>query len=445
MGGMLDKPVTEKESECGHPSGKLSLGWASSCMQGWRGGMEDAHICLPTLPGPSRWKDVAMFGVMDGHGGEQVAKFCERHLPVEVCAHHLNGSLDHGDLKAALIGAFHKMDELLRDTAASGAELMELTNPVVPQSMGRLPVGNRPVDPDHVGCTACVCCITEGHFIVANAGDSRAVLCRGGRAVALSQDHKPNSEVERKRITDAGGYIEVQNCASGTQYRVCGNLNLSRALGDLEYKKDRSRPPEEQMICATPDVETFERRPDDEFLVICCDGVWDVKSNQEVVDFIRERLPRQEPVGHPAAMARILEDLLDRCVSPDLRVTKGLGGDNMTAVLVQMPTRGHSQAPQLLSVKLSTLTHSSQGVVTVKLALPGACTCEDYSLCMRERSAQLQVRAAQAGGASQTFSLKGHLPPGAQLEAPVAGQQAKFHAETKTLSVKLRWWRPTEL
>ena len=42
---------------------------------------------------------------------------------------------------------------------------------------------------------------------VANAGDSRAVLCRGGQALALSEDHKPQSETERNRITAAGGFV----------------------------------------------------------------------------------------------------------------------------------------------------------------------------------------------------------------------------------------------
>ncbi|CAE8713869.1 unnamed protein product, partial [Polarella glacialis] len=101
-------------------------------------------------------------------------------------------------------------------------------------------------------------------------------------------DHKPNSYIEKSRIEAAGGYVE--NTAPG-QFRVNGNLNLSRALGDLEYKKDSTLPPEKQIICATPDVTFFDRDAKDEFLIICCDGVWDVKSNQEVVDFIRERLP----------------------------------------------------------------------------------------------------------------------------------------------------------
>jgi serine/threonine protein phosphatase PrpC len=65
-------------------------------------------------------------------------------------------------------------------------------------------------------------------LIIANAGDSRSVLCRGGTAVPLSYDHKPENEEERRRIEHAGSTI--------TEGRVDGNLNLSRSLGDLKYK-----------------------------------------------------------------------------------------------------------------------------------------------------------------------------------------------------------------
>jgi serine/threonine protein phosphatase PrpC len=65
-------------------------------------------------------------------------------------------------------------------------------------------------------------------LIIANAGDSRSVLCRGGVAVPLSYDHKPENEEERRRIEHAGSTI--------TEGRVDGNLNLSRSLGDMKYK-----------------------------------------------------------------------------------------------------------------------------------------------------------------------------------------------------------------
>eukprot|EP00929_Paragymnodinium_shiwhaense_P053539 TRINITY_DN26809_c0_g1_i2.p1 TRINITY_DN26809_c0_g1~~TRINITY_DN26809_c0_g1_i2.p1 ORF type:complete len:530 (+),score=95.44 TRINITY_DN26809_c0_g1_i2:184-1590(+) len=317
-------------------------------MQGWRPEMEDAHICLPSVGKAvsskaqpsmcSRWNDIALFGVMDGHGGEQVAKYCERHLPDAICAYPLNGAGDSG-LKPAFIEAFHSIDDMLRDKDCL-PELQSLTNvPAAGPGTGRMNRMRRDVDPDFVGCTCVMCCLTQTQIVVANCGDSRAVLSRGGAAVALSQDHKPNDPIEEHRIKAAGGFVETQNMGGTCQYRVCGNLNLSRALGDLEYKKDRTRPPGEQIISATPDVEFYDRTPEDEFLLICCDGVWDVKTCQQAIDFVRCRLPEGADSSEKD-MVKVLEDLLDDCVSKDvtqLREKKGLGGDNMTAVLVVFP------------------------------------------------------------------------------------------------------------
>ncbi|CAE8601638.1 unnamed protein product, partial [Polarella glacialis] len=161
-----------------------------------------------------------------------------------------------GDLEVALRETFHRIDDRLRDPR-NLAELKSLTNPSARNpSPHTAALNERPVDPRMVGCTACVCSVSEHQLVVANAGDSRAVLCRGGLAVGLSEDHKPNSYIEKSRIEAAGGYVE--NTAPG-QFRVNGNLNLSRALGDLEYKKDSTLPPEKQIICATPDVTFFDR------------------------------------------------------------------------------------------------------------------------------------------------------------------------------------------
>lgn len=80
------------------------------------------------------------------------------------------------------------------------------------------------------GCTANVTLIYKNTIYCANAGDSRCVLSVEGELFPLSEDHKPEDEIELKRIKDAGGEV--------TNGRVNGNLNLSRALGDLEYKKN---------------------------------------------------------------------------------------------------------------------------------------------------------------------------------------------------------------
>jgi len=80
------------------------------------------------------------------------------------------------------------------------------------------------------GCTATVILITATEIYCANAGDSRTVLSKGQKVVELSKDHKPDDELELKRIQNAGGFVEDS--------RVNGILALSRALGDFEYKSN---------------------------------------------------------------------------------------------------------------------------------------------------------------------------------------------------------------
>mmetsp|Transcript_12564 Transcript_12564/g.21817 ORF Transcript_12564/g.21817 Transcript_12564/m.21817 type:complete len:373 (-) Transcript_12564:67-1185(-) len=319
MGQVLSAPVTTKDSGNGLAPEK-SLAWGFSSMQGWRISMEDAHLAVPQLEGEA-WQGIALFSVMDGHGGEHVAHFCQKYLPEEI----VKGSSQ--DVCGSLISAFHRMDEMLADPD----RLEELRSLAHPSFLGNSKSWN--AHPDWIGCTAVVCCVFPDKVVVANCGDSRAVLCRQGQAVPLSEDHKPNCPNEKKRINKAGGSIERQQFGSVVQFRVNGNLNLSRSIGDLEYKKNRNLPPNEQMICSTPDVQVFPRQANDEFFVIACDGIWDVMGSQDVIDFVRERLP-QDPMARSHALQGIMEELLDNCVSPDLRKTGGLGGDNMTAMVV---------------------------------------------------------------------------------------------------------------
>lgn len=185
--------------------------------------------------------------------------------------------------------------------------------------------------PEHkiqAGCTAVVAMIRDGKVYVANAGDSRAVLCRGGTAVPLSNDHKPAHETEKNRIEAAGGFLSD----IGGVCRVNGNLNLSRAIGDLKYKGNTDLEPKDQIITAHPDIMCETIGPEDEFLLLACDGVWDVMSNQEGVDFVRKRLTNSIPLSD------ITAELVDACMAADPKETRGIGCDNMTALIVQLNT-----------------------------------------------------------------------------------------------------------
>ena len=135
---------------------------------------------------------------------------------------------------------------------------------------------------DHSGSTAITSFVTPTHIILGNTGDSRAVLCRGGKAHFGTIDHKPTDARETTRVQAAGGFIEMG--------RVNANLAVSRALGDYQYKDRADLPQEAQKITAAADMTVIERAPEDEFLLLCCDGIWDVMSNEEAVDFVTAQL-----------------------------------------------------------------------------------------------------------------------------------------------------------
>jgi protein phosphatase PTC1 len=104
---------------------------------------------------------------------------------------------------------------------------------------------------------------------VANAGDARAVLCRNGKAERLSYDHKGSDEGETKRIIDAGGFVVLN--------RVNGILAVTRSLGDHAMK---------DYVIGEPHLVTITLDPTDTHLILACDGLWDVTSDQDAIDLI---------------------------------------------------------------------------------------------------------------------------------------------------------------
>ncbi|XP_040380518.1 probable protein phosphatase 2C 6 isoform X2 [Oryza brachyantha] len=155
------------------------------------------------------------FGVYDGHGGAQVANYCRERLHAALVEElsRIEGSVSAANLgsvefkkkwEEAFVDCFSRVDDEVGGSASRGAD---------------------PVAPETVGSTAVVAVICSSHIIVANCGDSRAVLCRGKLPVPLSVDHKPNREDEYARIEAEGGKVIQWN-----GYRVFGVLAMSRSI-----------------------------------------------------------------------------------------------------------------------------------------------------------------------------------------------------------------------
>lgn len=143
--------------------------------------------------------------------------------------------------------------------------------------------------------------------------------------MALSEDHKPCDGPEKERILRAGGHVAQGMMGMGPM-RVDGNLAVSRGLGDFEYKQNAKLPPQEQKVSCLPDITIVSRdMRKDELLVLACDGIWDVMSNDECCNELRTILAEGEK-----SMGMVAEELLDVCLE--------LGSkDNMSAIVITFP------------------------------------------------------------------------------------------------------------
>ncbi|KAH9760196.1 putative protein phosphatase 2C 59 [Citrus sinensis] len=165
------------------------------------------------------------------------------------------------------------------------------------------------------GSTASTAILVGDRLLVANVGDSRAVICRGGNAIAVSRDHKPDQTDERQRIEDAGGFVMW----AGT-WRVGGVLAVSRAFGDRLLK---------QYVVADPEIQEEVIDSSLEFLILASDGLWDVVTNEEAVAMIK---PIQDP---EEAAKRLMQEAYQRG-----------SADNITCVVVRfLANQGGSSFP----------------------------------------------------------------------------------------------------
>lgn len=136
----------------------------------------------------------------------------------------------------------------------------------------------------------------------ANVGDARIVLCRGGKALRLSYDHKGSDENESRRVSNAGGLI-LNN-------RVNGVLAVTRALGDSYMK---------ELVTGHPYTTETVLQDNDDFILLACDGLWDVCSDQEAVDLVRD-------VDDPQEASKILVD----------HALQRFSSDNLSCMIVRL-------------------------------------------------------------------------------------------------------------
>ncbi|KAK8662460.1 hypothetical protein V6N13_092033 [Hibiscus sabdariffa] len=256
------------------------FGLTSVC--GRRRDMEDAVSVHPSLCKLSCEaeisSDIHFFGVFDGHGCSHVAMKCRDRFheivkeEIEAC-----GGGKTVDWKLTMERSFERMDKEVKDSTVDAKDnsncRCELQTPQC----------------DAVGSTAVVAIVTPDKIIVANCGDSRAVLCRKGVAVPLSDDHKPDRPDELLRIEEAGGRVIYWDGA-----RVLGVLAMSRAIGDNYLKP---------YVIPEPEVTITERTGEDECLMLGSDGLWDVVTNETACGVARMCLRAQKPASPPMSPA----------------------------------------------------------------------------------------------------------------------------------------------
>jgi len=349
----------------------IKYGYAED--QGQRPTMEDFVAIVPKLRNP----DTFFAAVFDGHNGDMVAKelksrfhrvlsaqpdFASASLamaasPTMASASPGGGSVlglrdptsgklsefaDSTGLPVAIRRTCLALDRAMLHFAAT--ELMEMESRTTKgehqKSLFRTKGGGSKSEAGDIfrkaGSTALVALVRGGSrpkqpcvLTVAWVGDSRAVLCRAGKPIEISKDHKADRDDEKTRIRAAGGIVDRQG-------RLYGDLAVSRAFGDLQHKGRElkqivqsgplAKPGEEDhgsegTLIAVPDTMQIVLTPQDEFLILASDGLWDVISNEQAVNFVRFHLHRHGDVRKAAV------ELVDKAL--DLHSV-----DNISAVVI---------------------------------------------------------------------------------------------------------------
>lgn len=319
--------------------------------------MEDAVCCVYPVAAPpppahinGKIPTLGLFGVFDGHGdGGYASKFLATNL------------LDKLSTHSQWSTAYHSIDSDSNSSTEGDGAMMTLLE----ESFHALDTDlmNDDGKVKNGGSTAIVAVVSEGKMFIANVGDSRCILVKKRmneegdvvhannaeslEVLPLSEDHKPNLPSERARIEAAGMTIYGENIpAEGDKSSTIihkiqksqqdTGVSFSRAFGDFDYKSNPNLSSTRQAVICTPETCIRERKlEEDMYLILACDGVWDVMSDDEVGLFVANRV--QERCLHDLEkddiLAKVGDDLLDHCLD------KG-STDNMSVLILSFPASG---------------------------------------------------------------------------------------------------------
>ncbi|KAJ3441667.1 phosphatase 2c [Anaeramoeba flamelloides] len=236
--------------------------------------MEDAHIVVDKLGDK---EDQGFFGVYDGHGGSQASNFCKEHLHIEF-QKLLKEKEEKEEKKEEKEQEKEQQNE--KETTEEKENIDKITE-IWKKTYYNIDFQLKNNGIEYPGTTVITSFIRKEEekrvLYTANVGDARGVLCRNGVAQRLSFDHKASVVEEQERIINQGGFI--------TNNRVVGMIAITRSLGDHSIK---------EYIINEPYTSRFELTEEDKFIILACDGVWDVMEDQDVVDLVKDMKHSQE-------------------------------------------------------------------------------------------------------------------------------------------------------
>ncbi|KAK2970247.1 hypothetical protein RJ640_021683 [Escallonia rubra] len=293
--------------------------------------MEDEHIRIDDLPTQlgslvNFPKPSAFYGLFDGHGGPEAAAYVRKNV-IQFFFEDANfpQRCEVDDVFLEEVERSFRKSFLLADVALADDCNVSSSS----------------------GTTALTALILGRLLMVANAGDCRAVLCRKGEAIDMSQDHRPTYASERRRVEELGGFID--------DGYLNGVLSVTRALGDWDMKLPRGSA---SPLIADPDFRRIVLTEDDEFLIIGCDGIWDVMSSQHAVGLVRRGLRRHDD---PDQCARDL-------VMEALRLNTF---DNLTVIVVCFTSLDHRDPSPTRQRRMRCCSLSAEALCSLKSLLDG--------------------------------------------------------------------------